>query len=70
MATDTARRPGIRLLLADDHAVVRRGLRMVLESEGDMQVVCEAGDADLESGSVLRGARSNKKERDDDSSRS
>jgi len=44
VATDPARPPGIRLLLADDHAVVRRGLRLVLESEGDMQVVCEAGD--------------------------
>jgi DNA-binding NarL/FixJ family response regulator len=34
----------IRILLADDHAVVRRGLRLVLESEPDLQVVCEAGD--------------------------
>jgi DNA-binding NarL/FixJ family response regulator len=36
--------PPIRILLADDHAVVRRGLRMVLESESDMRVVCEADD--------------------------
>ena len=36
------RRMGI--LLADDHAVVRRGLRLVLESEPDMQVVAEVGD--------------------------
>ena len=35
---------GIRILLADDHAVVRRGLRMVLETEPDMRVVCEADD--------------------------
>ena len=34
----------IRILLADDHAVVRRGLRMVLETEPDMEVVCEADD--------------------------
>jgi DNA-binding NarL/FixJ family response regulator len=34
----------IRLLLADDHAVVRRGLRLVLESEPDLRVVAEAGD--------------------------
>ena len=34
----------IRVLLADDHAVVRRGLRLVLESEPDLQVVAEAGD--------------------------
>jgi DNA-binding NarL/FixJ family response regulator len=31
-----------RILLADDHAVVRRGLRMVLEAEPDMVVVAEA----------------------------
>jgi DNA-binding NarL/FixJ family response regulator len=36
--------PVIRILLADDHAVVRRGLRLVLEAEPDMQVVCEAAD--------------------------
>jgi DNA-binding NarL/FixJ family response regulator len=34
----------IRILLADDHAVVRRGLRLVLESEPDLEVVAEAGD--------------------------
>jgi DNA-binding NarL/FixJ family response regulator len=34
----------IGILLADDHAVVRRGLRLVLESEPDMRVVAEAGD--------------------------
>jgi DNA-binding NarL/FixJ family response regulator len=33
-----------RILLADDHAVVRRGLRMVLEAEPDFEVVGEAGD--------------------------
>jgi DNA-binding NarL/FixJ family response regulator len=32
------------ILLADDHAVVRRGLRLVLESEPDMRVVAEVGD--------------------------
>jgi DNA-binding NarL/FixJ family response regulator len=36
--------PPIRVLLADDHAVVRRGLRLVLESEPDLRVVAEAGD--------------------------
>ena len=41
--TVTARRT-IRILLADDHAVVRRGLRMVLETEPDMEVVGEADD--------------------------
>jgi DNA-binding NarL/FixJ family response regulator len=33
-----------RILLADDHAVVRKGLRMVLEAEPDLQVVAEASD--------------------------
>jgi DNA-binding NarL/FixJ family response regulator len=32
------------ILLADDHAVVRRGLRLVLEGEADMRVVAEVGD--------------------------
>jgi DNA-binding NarL/FixJ family response regulator len=34
----------MRILLADDHAVVRRGLRMVLDAEPDLQVVAEAKD--------------------------
>jgi len=33
-----------RIVLADDHAMVRRGLRMVLEAEPDMAVVGEADD--------------------------
>jgi DNA-binding NarL/FixJ family response regulator len=33
-----------RILLADDHAVVRRGLRLVLETQPDLGVVGEAGD--------------------------
>jgi DNA-binding NarL/FixJ family response regulator len=33
-----------RVLLADDHAVVRRGLRLVLDAEPDLKVVAEAGD--------------------------
>jgi len=34
----------IRVVLADDHAVLRQGLRMLLESEQDIEVVGEAGD--------------------------
>lgn len=34
----------IRILLADDHALVRRGLRMVLDSQPDLEVVDEVGD--------------------------
>ena len=33
-----------RILLADDHTVVRRGLRLVLDGEPDLEVVAEAGD--------------------------
>jgi DNA-binding NarL/FixJ family response regulator len=33
-----------RILLADDHAVVRQGLRLVLDAEPDLEVVAEAGD--------------------------
>ena len=32
----------IRLLLVDDHAVVRSGLRMLLENEADLNIVGEA----------------------------
>lgn len=33
-----------RILLADDHTVLRAGLRMLIEAEADMTVVGEAGD--------------------------
>lgn len=35
----------IRVLIADDHAVVRRGLRTFLQVQEDIEVVGEAGDA-------------------------
>jgi two-component system, NarL family, response regulator NreC len=45
---DPADPPGntIRIVLADDHAVVRRGLRLLLEGEPDLEVVAEVGDVD------------------------
>jgi len=36
----------IRLLLVDDHEIVRRGLRELLESAGDLRVTHEAGSLD------------------------
>ena len=33
-----------RILLADDHALVRRGVRLILDNEADLVVVAEAGD--------------------------
>ena len=35
----------IRVAIADDHAVLRAGLRMLIEGQQDMEVVAEAGDA-------------------------
>lgn len=36
----------IRVLLADDHTLFREGVRLLLEAQGDFQVVAEAGTAD------------------------
>ncbi|MYT96572.1 MULTISPECIES: response regulator transcription factor [unclassified Streptomyces] len=36
--------PPTRILLADDHALVRRGVRLILDGEPDLTVVAEAGD--------------------------
>lgn len=36
----------IRVLLADDHQMVRAGIRQLLEGAGDIQVVAEAGDGE------------------------
>ena len=46
----------ITIVLADDHAVVRSALRMLLEAEPGIQVVAEAGDA----GNALRYVRGHK----------
>ncbi len=36
----------IRIVIADDHAVVRSGLRLLLDAEPDFEVVAEAGDVE------------------------
>jgi two-component system response regulator NreC len=43
----------ITVVLADDHAVVRSGLRLLLERTGDLEVVSEAGTADAALRTVL-----------------
>jgi two-component system, NarL family, response regulator NreC len=44
------------LVIADDHAVVRSGLKMLLDAEPDLEVVAEAGDVE----SALRYVRGHK----------
>lgn len=50
-----AKRSRISLLLADDHVVVRRGLRMLLERVPDFEVGAEADDADAALAAVAAG---------------
>src|SRR4051812_37287706 len=38
--------PKIRVLVVDDHKVVRVGLRVMINHEPDMEVVAEAGDGE------------------------
>ncbi|HWF74531.1 MAG TPA: response regulator transcription factor [Solirubrobacteraceae bacterium] len=44
MADSSATERPIRILLADDHMVMRNGLRLLLEAEEGFEVVAEAGD--------------------------
>jgi DNA-binding NarL/FixJ family response regulator len=47
VASDAPERPEpIRTLIVDDHALFRRGLEMVLDSEQDIELVGEASDGD------------------------
>lgn len=39
-------KPEIRIVIADDHPVFRQGLRQIVEAEGGIQVVGEAGDGE------------------------
>ena len=34
----------VKLILADDHKIVRQGLRRLLETEHDLQIIADAGD--------------------------
>jgi two-component system response regulator NreC len=43
----------ITIVLADDHAVVRSGLRLLLDQAGGLKVLAEAGDAETALRSVL-----------------
>jgi DNA-binding NarL/FixJ family response regulator len=51
MCTDP---PRLRVMLVDDHAVVRTGYRRLLELERDMAVVAECGDADSAQAALQR----------------
>lgn len=43
-APDPSAVPSIRVVLADDHALMRRSLRLLLDGEDRVEVVAEAGD--------------------------
>ena len=45
---------GIRVFLADDHPVVRQGLRTFLESRSGIEVVGEAGDGEAAVAAIER----------------
>ena len=44
----------VRVVLADDQALVRRGFRLILEAEPDIEVVAEAEDGQQAIGAVRR----------------
>lgn len=46
----------VRILIADDHAIVRQGLKLLIDSQPDMKVIAEAanGDAVLEKAAALK----------------
>jgi DNA-binding NarL/FixJ family response regulator len=44
--TTAQRQAAIRILLVEDHTVVREGMRRLLDAEGDLAVVGQAADAD------------------------
>ena len=59
LAIESHQRPifaSITLVLADDHTILRSGLRMLLEAEADFEVVAEAGEV-LSALQAVRGHR-------------
>ena len=47
---------GMRILIADDHGIVRGGLRLLIDRQPDMEVVAEAATASRRSsGALARG---------------
>ena len=46
----------LRILIADDHAIVRQGLKLLIDSQPDMKVIAEAasGDAVLEQAAAVK----------------
>lgn len=52
-AADPVVRPRVRVALADDHEVVRSGLRLVLAAEPDFEIVAEAADVERTTRMVL-----------------
>ena len=53
VVADDAAPQAITVVLADDHEIVRNGIRMVLESEPGIEVVAEAADAEAATRYVL-----------------
>ncbi len=45
--TQTSASPAIRVILADDHDLMRRSLRLLLDGENDLEVIAEADDLPL-----------------------
>ena len=40
----------VKIYLADDHAILREGLRLILNESPDLEIVGEAGDGPLHEG--------------------
>ena len=51
----------IRILLADDHTILRKGVRMLIDSQPDMEVVSEAKTGQVNTAPKRRGPQRTKK---------